>query len=88
MPVLCPTLPTGPLRMQTEQNVEDLCNSLRLKDISSFQGVVCFARVIGIRTLDRKVEMPPLKEVQAVTGYIRGRRYGSGLQERLPRIHR
>ena len=52
MPVLCPTLPTGPLRMQTEQNVEDLCNSLRLKDISSFQGVVWFARVIGIRTLD------------------------------------
>src|SRR5215469_10717261 len=32
MPVLCPTLPTGPLRMQTEQNVEDLCNSLRLND--------------------------------------------------------
>jgi len=52
MPVLCPTLPTGPLRMQTEQNVEDLCNSLRLKDISSFQGVVWFARVIGILTLD------------------------------------
>ena len=52
MPVLCPTLPTGPLRMQTEHNVEDLCNSLRLKDISSFQGVVWFARVIGIRALD------------------------------------
>ena len=52
MPVLCPTLPTGLLRMQTEQNVEDLCNSLRLKDISSFQGVVWFARVIGILTLD------------------------------------
>ena len=52
MPVLCPTLPTGPLRMQTEHNVEDLCNSLRLKDISSFQGVVWFARVIGIRTLE------------------------------------
>src|SRR5215469_9321183 len=32
MRVLCPTLPTGPLRMQTEQNVEDLCNSLRLND--------------------------------------------------------
>ena len=48
MPVLCPTRPTGPPRMQTEQNVGDLSNSLRLKDISSFQGLVRISRVISI----------------------------------------
>ena len=35
-----------------EQNVGDLPNFLRIKDISSFQGFVWLSRAIGIRTLD------------------------------------
>lgn len=50
--VLCPTGPTAAPRMQTEENVGDLSNSVRIKDISSFQRIVWISRVLGVRTLD------------------------------------
>ena len=44
--------PTDSLRLQMEQNIGDLSNSLRIKDILSFQGLVWISRVISIPTLD------------------------------------
>jgi Cys-tRNA(Pro)/Cys-tRNA(Cys) deacylase len=43
-------------------------------------------KALARQTGDRKIDMVPLKEVQAATGYIRGRSYRSGVQERLSGI--
>jgi Cys-tRNA(Pro)/Cys-tRNA(Cys) deacylase len=45
-------------------------------------------KALAHQTGDRKVDMVPLKEVQAATGYISRRSYRSGLQERLSGICR